>query len=92
MATGHATEARKELISAHLMTASKALGPRWACGFAAGIAWMGEVARRDAVLAGDVGALLEQLSADYTGDGGMCRDDLTAIATDFIRAWDLAAV
>lgn len=88
MATGHATEARKDLISAYLITASAALGPKWAGGFAAGIAWLAEVARRDAVLAGEVGALIEALGADYALEGP--RDDLVSIATDFIRAWDIA--
>lgn len=88
MATENATEARKNLISTYLVTASAALGPKWAGGFAAGIAWLGEVARRDAVLAGELGALVEQLGADY--GSGYARDDLEAIALDFIRAWDIA--
>lgn len=88
MTTPQATEARKELISAYLLTGAGALGVQWAGGFAAGVAWLAEVARRDAVVAVDVGALVEQLGSAY--GGGCARDDLESVAVDFIRAWDIA--
>lgn len=88
MATEHATEARKDLISAYLVTAGKTLGVRWAAGFLAGVAILAEIARRDPEMAVAIGDLVDELHQAHSA--AMTRDDLEAIATDFIRAWDIA--
>lgn len=88
VATSHATEARKDLISAYCVTAAKGLGVRWAAGMLAGIAIMSEIARRDPEMAVAIGDLVDELHQAHSA--AMTRDDLEAIATDFIRAWDIA--
>lgn len=89
MATNHLTQDRKDLVAAYLVTTGRALGPVWAGGFAAGMAFVAEVARRDPVLACDLGELVEQLASAYVDDG-LGHPQLVEATQAFIRAWDMA--